>query len=74
MNTPDPLRWNTKRMRGEPVLYEETKSTRIEIRLTPTARDVLDQRIRLLGCSRSEYIERHLRGTLNETNHHHLTS
>lgn len=42
---------------GRPADYGETK-TRVNMSLTPTCIDILDQRANELGCSRSEIVER----------------
>jgi hypothetical protein len=54
----------TKGMRGQPEIWDELKED-IKIKLTPTAKRLLHRYALLLEISRSEIIERVIRGELN---------
>ncbi len=54
----------TKSMRGQPEIWDEPKED-MKIKLTPTAKELLHRYDLALKTSRSEIIERVLRGKLN---------
>lgn len=56
--------WQTpeKRQRGQGVFYDEPKSERLQIALTPTAKKKLENLANLNELSISELLERWLRG------------
>lgn len=55
--------------RGQPQFYEQTKSAGVFIAMTPDGLRSLDQKIHAYdpSLSRSEFLERLARGTLNVT-------
>jgi hypothetical protein len=60
--------WQTpeKRTKGKGVFYDEAKSEKIHIALTPTAKNKLTELANSNGLSVSEFLERWLRGFLDE--------
>jgi hypothetical protein len=51
-----------KRKQGVPVLWDEVKKRR-NVMLTDTAWNLLDQKAKELGVSRSEFVELAIRGS-----------
>ena len=51
-----------KRTKGEAVFYDEVKSERLRVILTPTAKEKLKHLASLNKLSMSEYLERWLKG------------
>lgn len=56
---------NKKRMRGEPVFYDEVKKT-INLKLTPTAIKKLTTEAKDFNLSRSEFLEQFIRSEFLE--------
>jgi hypothetical protein len=56
--------WQTpeKRMRNQGVFYEETKSAKIHIALTPSSKKKLNELAKTAKLSVSEFMERWIRG------------
>lgn len=65
-NQQDQWRTPVKRMKDEGVFYDEPKSEKIHIALTPTAKKKLTGLAKSNRLSVSEFIERWLRGLLGE--------
>jgi hypothetical protein len=55
-----------KRTRGQGVFYDEPKSAKINLALTPTAKKMLIELAKSSKLSASEFMERWLRGSLDE--------
>ncbi len=52
-----------KRVKGEPVFYDEIKHNTM-LTLTDTAKRLLDEKAKELGITRSEFVERFARGMI----------
>ncbi|MBD2247734.1 hypothetical protein [Nostoc sp. FACHB-888] len=56
-----------RRMRGEPIMYDEVKGN-WNLKITPTAKKLISDAAKLQNCSPSEFIERWARAELINNN------